>query len=63
MELRDEKVAFFADAIGRGEHLLRYRLRAETPGLFHALPAIVQGMYAPELRGNSDEAILNVEDK
>jgi len=63
MELRDEKVAFFADAIGRGEHLLRYRLRAETPGLFHALPAVVQGMYAPELRGNSHEAILRVEDK
>jgi len=63
MELRDEKVAFFADAIGRGEHLLRYRLRAETPGLFHALPAIVQGMYAPELRGNSHEAILRIEDK
>ena len=63
MELRDEKVAFFAETIGRGEHLLRYRLRAEIPGVFHALPAVVQGMYAPELRGNSDEAVLRVEDR
>jgi hypothetical protein len=63
MELRDEKVAFFVDLIGRGEHLLRYRLRAEVPGVFHALPAIVEGMYVPELRGNSDEHIVRVEDK
>jgi uncharacterized protein YfaS (alpha-2-macroglobulin family) len=63
MELRDEKVSFFADLIGRGRHLLRYRLRAETPGVFHALPAVVQGMYVPELRGNSDEYVTRVEDR
>lgn len=62
MELRDERVAFFADSIARGEHLLRYRLRAEVPGVFHALPAVVQGMYVPELRGNSSEAVLGVTD-
>ncbi|MCK4283297.1 MAG: alpha-2-macroglobulin, partial [Candidatus Brocadiae bacterium] len=63
MEVRDEKVAFFVRRIGRGEHLLRYRLRAEIPGIFHALPAVVQGMYVPELRGNSDEAVVEVLDK
>ncbi|MHC4480139.1 MAG: alpha-2-macroglobulin family protein, partial [Planctomycetota bacterium] len=63
MELRDEKVAFFANSIARGDHLLRYRLRAEIPGVFHALPAVVQGMYVPELRGNSDEAIVRVLDR
>ncbi|MFO8006769.1 MAG: alpha-2-macroglobulin family protein, partial [Candidatus Brocadiia bacterium] len=62
MELRDEKVAFFADSIGRGSHLLRYRLRAEAPGIFHALPAVVQGMYVPELRGNSEEFVVEVTD-
>jgi len=63
MELRDEKVAFFVDAIGRGKHLLRYRYRAEIPGVFHALPAVVQGMYVPELRGNSDEARVLIRDR
>ncbi|MFW6189833.1 MAG: MG2 domain-containing protein [Planctomycetota bacterium] len=63
MELRDEKVAFFADSIGRGEHLLRYRYRAETPGVFHALPATVEGMYVPELRGNSTEHVLRIEER
>lgn len=62
MELRDEKVAFFVNDIGRGEHLLRYRLRAEIPGVFHALPSVVQAMYVPELRGNADEFVLKIED-
>jgi uncharacterized protein YfaS (alpha-2-macroglobulin family) len=63
MELRDEKTAFFASTIGRGKHLLRYRLRAEIPGEFHALPAIVQAMYVPELRGNSNEQLIGVTDR
>ncbi|MFO7957188.1 MAG: MG2 domain-containing protein [Candidatus Brocadiia bacterium] len=63
MELRDEKVAFFADSIGRGKHLLRYRMRAEVPGIFHALPAVVQGMYAPELRANSNEKIIPIREQ
>ena len=62
MELRDEKTVFFINAIEQGEHLLRYRLRAETPGVFHSLPASIFGVYVPELRGNSDEQILKVRD-
>jgi uncharacterized protein YfaS (alpha-2-macroglobulin family) len=42
---------------------LSYRLRAEIPGTFSALPARVVGMYAPELRGNSDETKLIVRDR
>jgi alpha-2-macroglobulin len=61
-ELRDEKVVFFASMIGQGKHLLRYRLRAEIPGLFHALPTKLFGMYVPELAANSDEMILLIED-
>ncbi len=63
MELRDEKVVFFANSIAQGEHLLRYRLRAEIPGIFHALPTVVYGMYVPELRANSDENIIVIQDK
>ncbi|UCD91477.1 MAG: hypothetical protein JSW04_10705, partial [Desulfobacterales bacterium] len=39
-----------------------YRLRAEIPGRFSALPAQGYAMYAPELRGNSDEIKLKIED-
>lgn len=62
VEFRDERVAFFVARLGQGGHSVSYRLRAETPGRFHALPARVQAMYAPELRGNSDEIRLGVED-
>ena len=63
MELRDEKVVFFMDSIEQGTHLLRYRLRAETPGVFHALPSVVYGMYVPELRANSDELVMKILDR
>jgi len=62
MEPHDEKVAFFMRTLSRGSHSLRYRLRAEAPGIYHALPARGTGMYAPELRGNSEEIRLQVKD-
>ncbi len=62
VEFRDERVAFFARTLARGKHSVAYRLRAEIPGRFHALPARAQAMYAPELRANSDEIRLRVED-
>ena len=62
VEFRDERVAFFARSLSRGKHSVAYRLRAEIPGRFHALPARAQAMYAPELRGNSEEIRLGIED-
>ena len=62
VEFRDERVAFFARALDRGKHSVSYRLRAEIPGRFHALPARAQAMYAPELRANSDEIQLRIQD-
>ncbi|MCW0219666.1 MAG: hypothetical protein OJI67_15185, partial [Prosthecobacter sp.] len=54
-EFRDEKVAFFAERLPRGTHNLSYRVKAEIPGRFSALPTKVEAMYAPELKGNSEE--------
>jgi uncharacterized protein YfaS (alpha-2-macroglobulin family) len=63
VEFRDEKVALFVRALPRGRHSVSYRLRAEIPGKFHALPTQASAMYAPELKANSDEIRLNVEDR
>ena len=63
VEYRDEKVCFFARSLPRGKHSLSYRLRAETPGRFSALPTMAYAMYAPELKGNSDEIKLSIIDK
>ena len=62
MELRDERVSFFVRALARGKHSVAYRLRAEIPGKFSALPATAAAMYAPELRGNSEEIKLQIAD-
>lgn len=61
-ELRDQKTAFFLRALPRGKHSIRYQLRAEAPGVFTALPADISGMYAPELKGNSNDFDLKIVD-
>ncbi len=61
-ELRDRKVALFIDKLPEGYWEIRYRLRAETPGEFHALPVLGHAMYVPEIRANSAEIRLTVED-
>jgi uncharacterized protein YfaS (alpha-2-macroglobulin family) len=62
MELRDDRVCFFVRALPRGKHSVSYRLRAEIPGQFSALPTRASAMYAPELKGNSDEIKLKIKD-
>jgi uncharacterized protein YfaS (alpha-2-macroglobulin family) len=63
VEYRDERVCFYVRRLARGRHSLSYRLRAEIPGRFSLLPARGWAMYAPELRGNSDEFKVVVEDR
>lgn len=62
MELRDNRVTFMVRALARGNHSVSYRMRAEIPGKFSALPTRASAVYAPELKGNSDEIKLNIVD-
>ena len=62
IEYRDEKVVFFVGLLEQGQHILRYKLRAEIPGKFHALPTTGFAMYAPEVRAISDEMRLEIAD-
>jgi uncharacterized protein YfaS (alpha-2-macroglobulin family) len=63
MELRDNRVTFFVRQLARGRHSVSYRMRAEIPGKFSALPTRASAMYAPELKGNSDELKLRIEER
>ena len=63
VEFRDEKVVFFVQQLAHGRHSLSYRMRAEIPGKFSALPTRGYAMYAPELRANSDEMKMWIEDE
>ncbi len=60
VELRDERVTLFLQQLARGRHSISYRLRAEIPGQFSALPTKASAMYAPELKANSDEMKIRV---
>ncbi len=62
MELRDDRVTLFVARLARGRHSISYRLRAEIPGQFSALPTRASAMYAPELKANSDELKLRIAD-
>lgn len=61
-ELRDRKVALFLDKLPEGVWQLRYDLRAEVPGQFHALPVLGHAMYVPEIRCNGAEVRVTVVD-
>lgn len=62
-ELRDRKVALFLDKLPEGVWQIRYDLRAEVPGQFHALPVLGHAMYVPEIRCNGAELRVKVEDR
>lgn len=59
-ELRDRKVALFVDKLPEGVWQIRYDLRAEVPGEFHALPVLGHAMYVPEIRCNGAELRVKV---
>ena len=62
VEFRDERVCFFVRELTRGKHSVSYRIRAEIPGQFSALPTRASAMYAPEIKANSDEMQLKIRD-
>ena len=62
-QLRDDRVSFFLRHLNRGRHSVSYRMRAETPGRFSALPTRGTAVYAPELRANSDEITIKILDR
>ncbi len=62
VEFRDNRVAMFVRSLARGKHSVSYRVRAEIPGKFSALPTKASAMYAPELKANSDEWKIGIKD-
>lgn len=62
-ELRDRKVALFIGHLPQGKWEIRYEMRAEVPGTFHALPVVGHAMYVPEIRCNGAESHITILDK
>ena len=57
-EYRERGAKFYLRNMARGDSNVFYRMRAQLPGRFIALPAGGSGVYAPELKCNSDQHIF-----
>jgi hypothetical protein len=60
IDVREDKVAFFARNLPKGKHVIEYNLRAQTPGEYRALPTFLQPMYAPGTWAESAEVRVEV---
>jgi len=63
MEYKDGKKVFLIDSMEKGKWEIRHALRAEIPGRFHALPAVIKANYIPQVQGNGSEVFLRVVNK
>jgi uncharacterized protein YfaS (alpha-2-macroglobulin family) len=59
-EIRDEKVALFADYMPQGTYEYTYLMRASVPGEFLAMPTVAYEMYFPEVWGRSDGGTFRI---
>ncbi len=59
-EIRDADTNFFINRLPAGKVELRYVLRPTVPGKFHAKPAQIQSMYAPEYGAHSAAETVTV---
>ena len=60
VELRNERRIFYFERLKAGETTITYRLRAEVPGIYSALPAIIKGMYSPDIGSSTEEKKIEV---
>ena len=63
VELWNKQRNVFFERLGAGETVVTYRLRAEVPGEYAALPARIYGMYSPDIGSNTASSRLEVADK
>lgn len=59
-EERDDRLVVFFTYYSSEERKISYRLRAEIPGVYHAMPARAEMMYFPEISGHSSEKKLAI---
>ncbi len=52
-EMRDDRMMWFADEMNAGNYVLSYQARATIDGTFGVLPATIEAMYFPDVRGRT----------
>jgi uncharacterized protein YfaS (alpha-2-macroglobulin family) len=61
IERHDDRVLLFATRLDEGRHEFSYIVRATTAGTFRTAPAHAEEMYAPEIFGRTETAIVEVQ--
>ncbi|HRJ44608.1 MAG TPA: hypothetical protein PL105_22120, partial [Caldilineaceae bacterium] len=61
-DIRDEKVALFADHLTPGSYDYTFQVRASIPGEYRVLPARAELMYFPDVWGRSSGGLFTVTD-
>jgi len=59
-EMRDDRVLWFADDMRKGTYELAYQARATIDGTFRVMPATIEAMYFPEVRGRTDMVAVTI---
>ncbi len=59
-EMRDDRMLWFADNMYRGTYTLTYQARATIDGTFSVLPATVEAMYFPDVRGRTGMTTVTI---
>lgn len=60
LDIRDDRIVFFMRNLKKGESVLEYTLRAESPGKVTALPGVLSNMYDPDDQASTPAATLEV---
>jgi len=61
-DIRDEKMALFADYLAAGSYDYTFQVRAAIPGEYRVLPVRAELMYFPDVWGRSSGALFTVVD-
>ena len=59
-EMRDDRVLWFADSMEGGTYELAYQARATIDGSFRVMPATIEAMYSPDVRGRTEMAAITI---
>lgn len=61
VEMKDDRVLLFGDYLPAGIHSYTYLARATSLGTFHVSSTRVEGMYEPEVFGQTGERIMTIQ--
>ena len=63
MDIRDNRIVFFASSMFQQEYEFSYLLRARIPGTYNVMPSKGMLMYYPDYNGSGENYLMKIKDK